>query len=73
MQLERTKRGFAQCLLVPCQKSQTHNTNIIIKDSMVAMDVPKEIVMIAIKEPLCNKGDLYDCNHRGPIVSSLIL
>lgn len=48
-------------------KTQTYN--IIIKDPMVAMDAPKEIFMIAIKEPLCIKGDLYDCNHRAPIVS----
>lgn len=69
----RTNCGF---FLVPCHNSNTQKpkqsyffSSNIIEDPMVAMDAPMEIFMIAIKEPLCTKGDLYDCNHRAPIVS----
>lgn len=51
---------------------KTHKDNIV-KDPMVATDAPKEICMIAIKEPRSTKGDSYDCNQRAPIVSLLVL
>lgn len=55
------------------KQNRAHIFDNMIKDHMVATEAPKEIFMIAIKEPLGTKGDLYDCNHRAPIVSLLIL
>lgn len=64
---QRDKVWFCSVFLQLCENSQI--SNIIIKDPMEAMDAPKEIFMIAIKEPLSAKGDLYDCNQRAPVVS----
>lgn len=52
--------------------SQNSKVCNMIKDPMVAMDAPKESFIIAIKEPLYAKGDLYDCNQGAPIVSLLV-